>query len=65
MAEELQQQLVDEQDRKPLAVEGTPESGWMLLDYGSIVVHLFSPAQRQRYRLEDLWEQARTIVRMA
>ncbi len=65
MAEDLQRQLIEEQALKPLAVEGAPESGWVLLDYGSIVVHLFSPAQRQRYRLEDLWEQARTIVRMA
>ncbi|NLD43769.1 MAG: ribosome silencing factor [Chloroflexi bacterium] len=65
MAEDLRKQLKEELSLVPLAVEGTAASGWVLMDYGSIVVHLFSPAQRQRYRLEDLWEQARTIVRMA
>ena len=65
MVEDLRKQLKDEIGLVPLAVEGTAESGWILVDYGSIVVHLFSEAQRQRYRLEELWEQARTVVRMA
>jgi len=30
-------------EEKPLHVEGTPESGWVLLDYGSVIVHLFTP----------------------
>ena len=45
--------------------EGGVESGWVLLDFGSVVVHLFSPAQRDFYQLEELWSEARTIVRMA
>lgn len=50
---------------KPLSVQGTPASGWMLIDYGSIVVHLFSPSQRRRYQLEEFWNTARTVIRMA
>jgi len=50
---------------RPLSVQGTPASGWLLIDYGSIVVHLFSPAQRRRYQLEEFWSNARTVVRMA
>lgn len=48
----------------PLGVEGTPESGWTLMDYNGVIVHLFSPAMRDFYRLEKLWERAPIIVRM-
>lgn len=44
--------------------EGSPESGWVLLDYNWVVVHLFSPEQRQHYRLEHLWSEAQTILRI-
>jgi ribosome-associated protein len=64
ISEEIVQRLKD-QDIVPLSTEGTPASGWMLLDYGSIVVHLFSESQRERYRLEELWSNARTLLRMA
>lgn len=44
--------------------EGSPASGWLLLDYGSVVVHIFSPPTRQYYNLEQLWKDAKTIVRL-
>mgnify|MGYP005625099533 CR=1 FL=1 len=50
---------------KPLSSQGTASSGWMLIDYGSIVVHLFSAAQRKRYQLEEFWSNGRTVVRIA
>lgn len=65
IVEDVQEQVKKEYGKQPLSVEGTPESGWMLLDYGSIVVHVFSEAQRSRYQLEKLWSDARTIVRIA
>lgn len=65
MAQDLKQQLKEDLSLMPLAVEGTAESGWVLMDYGNLVVHLFSEAQRERYRLEELWSQARTVLRMA
>lgn len=43
--------------------EGTPSSGWMLLDFGAIIVHVFAPDQRSFYRLEDLWARTSPIVR--
>jgi ribosome-associated protein len=43
--------------------EGTPDSGWILLDYGDVVVHLFSPEQRAFYDLEGLWRRSAPIVR--
>jgi len=48
----------------PLGVEGTPESGWVLMDYNGVIIHLFSPAIRDFYRLEKLWERAAIVVRM-
>ena len=47
---------------KPMNVEGDPESGWILLDYTDVVVHLFLPDVRQFYSLEDLWKGAQTVV---
>ena len=39
-------------------VSGTPESGWMVLDFIGVVVHLFTPDVRQYYALEELWGDA-------
>ncbi len=46
----------------PMGVEGEPSSGWVLVDFGDLVVHLFSPEQREYYRLEDIWDQANVVM---
>lgn len=43
-------------------IEGLTESGWVLLDYGDIVVHVFNAAQRDYYRLDRLWSKAPPVV---
>ena len=63
--EDLAQTMKNEHGIPALASEGTDDSGWLLLDYGSVVVHLFSPEQRTKYDLETLWGEARTVVRIA
>ncbi|MFP4641105.1 MAG: ribosome silencing factor [Chloroflexota bacterium] len=44
--------------------QGTTESGWLVLDLGDIIVHLFSPRQREFYTLEDMWENSSTILKI-
>lgn len=43
-------------------LEGQAEDGWLLADYGSVVVHVFSKAQREYYRLEELWADAKVLL---
>ena len=61
---ELSDRLLEELHRKPLHTEGAADSGWVLLDYGDVIVHVFSPAQRAYYNLEQLWGQATPVVRL-
>jgi len=49
---------------RPLHQEGTGESGWVLLDYSSVVVHVFSPDARDYYSIEQLWSGAVTVLRL-
>ncbi|MBC8511885.1 MAG: ribosome silencing factor [Dehalococcoidia bacterium] len=48
----------------PYHSEGTADSGWILLDLGEVIVHIFSPSQRDYYRLDDLWDKATPIIRI-
>ena len=45
-------------------IEGIPENGWLVLDLGDMIVHLFSPEQRQYYRLEELWGAGKVIIKL-
>jgi ribosome-associated protein len=44
--------------------EGNPEGGWILMDYGYLIVHAFSPEERDIYRLEHLWFRAPVLLRI-
>ena len=49
---------------KPIGREGTSASHWVLLDYGSVIVHVFTPPERDYYELEKHWSGARVVVRV-
>lgn len=45
-------------------VEGEARDGWVLVDFGDIILHLFSPDRRNYYRLEELWSAGKVILRV-
>jgi ribosome-associated protein len=63
LLESLDRDLRDEGVR-PRRKEGTPDSGWVLVDFGDAIVHLFSRDERAYYQLETLWSQGVSIVHL-
>jgi len=57
LADALLEQMREHRVR-PVGVEGRPGSGWLLLDFGEVVVHLFGAQERAFYDLERLWGDA-------
>jgi ribosome-associated protein len=45
--------------------EGTADSGWVLMDFGQVIVHIFTAEKRTFYRLEELWGKTSPVVRFA
>lgn len=45
-------------------VEGTPTEGWMLADFGDVILHVFSTDQREYYSLEELWVEGKVVVHL-
>lgn len=44
--------------------EGTLDSGWLLLDYGDVIVHIFGAEERDFYNLDELWHEAKPVLRI-
>jgi ribosome-associated protein len=44
--------------------QGFARDGWVIVDYGDTVVHLFSPDQRDFYNLEELWEDGKVLLKL-
>lgn len=61
IANSIRERLADE-DTYPRRTEGDSISGWIVIDYGDVVVHIFDVDQRDFYRLEELWSDAVTVV---
>ncbi len=61
IADAIEEQL-GKQGANLLHREGEAETGWLLLDFGDVIVHIFGPKEREYYRLERLWNAAKTVV---
>jgi ribosome-associated protein len=49
---------------KPIGREGSANAHWMLIDYGSVIVHIMAPPERDFYQLERLWAEAPLLLRL-
>ena len=64
--DDLLQKLRVEQNIRPLGIEGVENrgGGWTLVDYGDVILHLFTEESRNYYRLEELWNKAQVVVKV-
>jgi ribosome-associated protein len=62
LAEDVAQDAKHDASVRVMGIEGEASSGGVLVDFGDLVVHLFSPEKRNYYRLEDIWDQARVVM---
>lgn len=58
------ERVLKEEGVTPHHTEGTPDSGWLLLDFSDIIVHIFAPFEREYYQLDELWSAATPVVRI-
>jgi len=58
-----QEEIREKHQKKPVS-EGLSRFGWLVMDYGDVVVHLFSPDQRKYYRLDELWQDGKPILHL-
>jgi ribosome-associated protein len=49
---------------RPIGREGRAASHWVLIDFGAVIVHVFTPPERDFYQLEKHWSEARTVLRV-
>ena len=61
LAENLMRVVKEEYNVFPQSVEGIDEGRWIVVDYGSLIVHLFYDFVRNEYRIEDLWKSGRDL----
>ena len=61
MSEEIDHKLEDDLQDKRMSIEGYDASRWIVLDYGTVVIHLFDDQMREYYSLESLWADAHPV----
>jgi ribosome-associated protein len=58
------EEVLDAVEVFPYKREGDPSDGWVLLDYGDVIMHIMSADQREFYSLEQLWDKAQIVLRL-
>jgi len=53
---------VHQKYKRHARLEGRPQDGWVLADFGEVIVHIFSPDRRNYYRLEELWSKGKVLL---
>ena len=61
VADEIEAAAKETLNDHKLGIEGYSQGGWVLIDFGDVIVHLFDAAAREYYALEDLWGQAPVV----
>ncbi len=62
IARGIQDQVADQWQTQPRHQEGSAEGGWVLQDYGDVIVHIFLPKEREFYDLERFWAHAERLA---
>ena len=58
VAERIQRGVLEKLKVKPVHVDGSPESGWIIVDFGNVMIHVMTASSRDLYQLEELWNDA-------
>ncbi len=58
IASSIQDQVLEQWQRRPVRVEGQSDGSWLLQDYGDVIVHIMMPQEREFYDLEAFWGHA-------
>lgn len=61
IADNIEEEIEKKQGIRILRKEGYQQGNWILLDYGSVVAHIFKPEEREFYNIERLWGDARQL----
>lgn len=61
LSEEVEEQL-EKEGIFAKSIEGKKSSGWILMDFGDVIVNLFSPEQRERYKIEKVWSDGNFLT---
>jgi ribosome-associated protein len=62
LADGVREAIKEKRSRLPVSVEGESHSGWVLMDYSDVIVHIFGEEQREFYNLEGFWKQANVLL---
>ena len=64
LAEWIRRKAREKYDARPIAIDGGEGSSWVVIDFSSVIIHIFDIEARERYKLEQLWGDAEKIEKL-